>query len=121
MLTLFVQGMKGLQVLRNFPQKIHPLIKEVKIGRDKKIVNDYSNEIRSFCKKNSIVFSISNVSNSFDSEYAIAIGWHRCSCFDSQSRRVIEIDLPATSVDLPTAQSRAVTSSSRRPGQSNGR
>jgi len=77
MLTLFVQGMKGLQVLRNFPQKFHPLIKEVKIGMDKKIVNDYSNEIRSFCKNNSIVFSISNVSNSFDSEYAIAIGWQR--------------------------------------------
>jgi len=77
MLTLFVQGMKGLVVLKHFPQKFHSLIQEVKIGIDKKIINDYSLEISLFCKKNNISSFIFNGSKSFDSEYAIAIGWQR--------------------------------------------
>ena len=77
MLTLFLQGKKGLIVLKGFEIGYLKSISQIIIGTDNNVVNDYSNEITAFCVQNSLPHNISRKSNSFVTKYGLAIGWQR--------------------------------------------
>lgn len=77
MLTLFLQGKKGLIVLKGFTREYLKSISQIIIGTDKNVVNDYSTEITEFCLQNSLAHTISSKSNSFVTKYGLAIGWQR--------------------------------------------
>jgi len=72
---LFVLGLKALECLKSLDKELHILISQVSIGRDKDVLNDYSNEIIQFCKDNCICYSERSESKAIESHFLIAIGW----------------------------------------------
>ena len=75
MVNLYLIGNKGFISLRNIDQIYYKLIKTVIIGRDKNIVNDYSDLIIKYCKNNLINYVVQNKTYNNTSDYSIAIGW----------------------------------------------
>jgi len=75
--NLFLLGKKGLVALRSLDQKFGNLISKVVIGEDKNVVNDYSQEIMSFCleKKIPFFFRRENLVDTSNDNFLIAIGW----------------------------------------------
>ncbi|MCM4167880.1 Methionyl-tRNA formyltransferase [Arenibacter antarcticus] len=75
MLTFFLQGKKGLTVLKGYKEAYFKFISQIIIGTDSHVINDYSDEIVAFCIENSLRYNVSKKSNSFTTEYGLAIGW----------------------------------------------
>jgi len=76
MYRLCLQGQKGLESLKGF----HSIFKSehivVVIGKDKKVDNDFSQEISAYCQKNNIC----TINDSEDIEtilFTLAVGWQR--------------------------------------------
>lgn len=78
-IRLYLLGKKAflaLNDLSNFQYRIS----EVIIGRDKNIFDDYSIEIKNFCKKNKIFYSYYKISDgglktNHVPDYGVAVGW----------------------------------------------
>ena len=75
MVNLYLAGNKGFTSLRNIEEIYHKFINTVIIGRDKNIVNDYSDLIIKYCEKNFIDYVVQNKTCNNTSDYSIAIGW----------------------------------------------
>ncbi len=75
MITLFVQGKKGLDVVSNIKESQNYLIEKVIIGFDNKILKDYSIEIAEVCESLSLEYITTKAIKSFTTRYAFAIGW----------------------------------------------
>lgn len=89
MTTLFLLGKKGLETLIKLESKNRSFISEVFIGTDKHVVNDYASEIGALCQKNEIKYSISGDASTFQSKYAIAIGWKKIIQFDESQQLIV--------------------------------
>ena len=68
-------GYKGLKVLRELNQKELNLISDVVIAKDKNVINDFSNEIKTFCTENSINYYFKNSEPKNLVNFCILIGW----------------------------------------------
>lgn len=67
---------KGYVVLKSIiANNFVTLIDKVIIGIDKNVINDYSNEIIELCRKNNIVYFLSNQNFEINSPYGLAISW----------------------------------------------
>lgn len=88
-ITLFLSGKKGLEVLLRLEPEYLLTISEVFVGVDKNILNDYSKKIASFCKTNTITYSLSTSRNTFSSKYAIAIGWRKLINYEGDQQLII--------------------------------
>ena len=75
MITLFLQGKKGHEVLSAALESIPELLSEVIIGNDRKVINDYSEEMLELLKPTSVPHQCSKKVKSFNSKWAFAIGW----------------------------------------------
>ena len=75
MITLFLLGLKGLNVLKSFNQHQLEQIVAVVIGKDKNIIKDYSDEIESFCKENNLNYFFRGSEVLIDNGFFITIGW----------------------------------------------
>lgn len=76
MINLYLLGEKGYVSLKAINLHFLALIRNVIIGRDKNIINDYSSDIKSYCEENQLNYLIQNktIENS-RVDYSIAIGW----------------------------------------------
>lgn len=75
-ISLFLMTKKGYVVLKSIiANNFVTLIDKVIIGIDKNVINDYSNEIIELCRKNNIVFFLSNQNFEINSPYGLAISW----------------------------------------------
>ena len=75
-INLYLMNYKGLKVLEYFIKKNSEIINYVCIGYDKKINNDYSNEIITICKKNNLNFCRRSEENQITkAHYSIAVSW----------------------------------------------
>lgn len=76
MINLYLLGKKGFLSLKSISSNFLELINYVIIGKDKNVVNDYSNMIIDYCIENNITYLVQNKTkdNSFV-KYSIAIGW----------------------------------------------
>jgi methionyl-tRNA formyltransferase len=75
---LFLMTQKGFLVLENLLKSNHKnVISFVCVGIDKEVQNDFSEEIVSLCKLNSIVYYFRNelLENEIAADYNIAISW----------------------------------------------
>ena len=85
MVTFFLLGKKGLEVLNLLDQKSIENIDMLVIGTDKNVQKDYSEDIRQRCLGYGVPHVTSNKTSSFSSKYAIAIGWRRLiNCEETQ-------------------------------------
>lgn len=74
--SLFLMTQKGLNVLKSVVQnRLQNLIDIVVIGRDPKILDDSSADIKTICNVNNIPFCYRNDQFKISSPYAIAISW----------------------------------------------
>lgn len=73
---LYLLGFKGLRVLQSVVNTFgYEIIKEVVIGKDNNILNDYSTEIQDLCEGKQIRFRTRKTDIEFDKTISIAIGW----------------------------------------------
>lgn len=75
-ITIYVMSQKGYAVVQALTQ--NNLLSEqdiIVVGRDKNVVNDYSNDIIELCKKNNINYQERNEHKEATTEYVMAIGW----------------------------------------------
>ena len=89
MITLFLLGKKGLETLIKLEDSNLLSLSKVIIGTDNNVVQDYSEEIKAFCLKSTICYSISSTENTFTSKYAIAIGWRKLINYESHQRLIV--------------------------------
>ena len=76
MIRLYLLGKKGLECLRNIKSEHLHLISDIIIGKDKNVINDYSDEIDDLAQKLGLSsFSRYNHSENKDVKLKIAIGW----------------------------------------------
>lgn len=76
MVRLYLLGQKGLFVLKELDKRYLSYISEVVIGKDRGVINDYSDDIRELCEHLQLKLYLKNktIENS-DYKYSIAIGW----------------------------------------------
>ena len=76
MINLYLLGKKGFLSLKSINSNFLELINYVIIGKDKNVVNDYSDSIIDYCIENNLTYLVQNKTkdNSFV-KYSIAIGW----------------------------------------------
>lgn len=77
MVSFFLLGKKGIEVLCRLDRESIINIDKVIIGTDKNVIQDYSAEIEAFCSKQEIPFEKTNKRNYYNTKYALAIGWRR--------------------------------------------
>lgn len=76
MVRLYLLGRKGLFVLQELDNRYLTYISEVVIGKDKSVINDYSNDIKEFCEHHHLNYYFrSQTIESSACKYIIAIGW----------------------------------------------
>lgn len=73
-ITMFLMGEKGLKTLSNVA-KFKSIIKLVVGARDKNVLNDYYDDIKSLCEANNIPHCDKKDFVKVESEYSIAIAW----------------------------------------------
>lgn len=88
MITLYLLGKKGLNVLTNITPSYYNYISRVVIGNDKSVVKDYSNEIEAFCIENKLSFMLSNT-EAFISPFALAIGWRHLISYNTNQQLIV--------------------------------
>ncbi|EKO3884600.1 hypothetical protein P0F34_002752 [Vibrio metschnikovii] len=74
-IKIFATGLKGLKTVHGIKEKTENII--VVIGKDRKVLNDYSEEILDFCKINNIQYTYDSLDNNLDFGLAIAAGWQK--------------------------------------------
>ncbi len=75
-IALYLMSKKGLSVLEYLVQeKYHYFIGKVIIGRDKNVVSDYSEELKTLCIKHDILCYERTDDFSIDEKYSMAISW----------------------------------------------
>lgn len=74
-IKIFATGLKGLKTVHGIKEKTEKII--VVIGRDRNVLNDYSEEILDFCKINNIQYTYDSLDNDLDFGLAIAAGWQK--------------------------------------------
>lgn len=74
-IKIFATGLKGLKTVHGIKEKTEKII--VVIGKDRKVLNDYSEEILDFCKINNIQYTYDSLDNNLDFGLAIAAGWQK--------------------------------------------
>jgi methionyl-tRNA formyltransferase len=75
-ITLFIMTKKGFSVLENIiSNKKHGLIEKVVIGRDGKVINDYSSDIGKLCGENGIKHCFRTENIEVVTEFAFAVSW----------------------------------------------
>ncbi|EGR1113243.1 methionyl-tRNA formyltransferase [Vibrio injensis] len=74
-IKVFATGLKGLKTVHGIREKTGNVI--VVVGKDTKILNDYSEEIVSYCKKNNIQYTYESLDHDLDFGLAIAAGWQK--------------------------------------------
>lgn len=89
MITLYVLGKKGLCVLEGFSLSDARYITKVIIGKDKGVVNDYSDELEQKCIENKIEYTISNSLKTFSTPYALAIGWRQLINYTQDQKLIV--------------------------------
>ncbi len=89
MVTLFLLGKKGLITLSDLKEASLKGISKVIIGKDKNVVNDYSDDIIRFCEDKNINYCDASVQNHFDSKYAFAIGWKKIIDFTVDQKLIV--------------------------------
>ncbi|MEP5934468.1 MAG: formyltransferase family protein, partial [Winogradskyella arenosi] len=89
MVTLFLLGKKGLITLSDLKEASLKGISKVIIGKDKNVVNDYSDDIIRFCEDKNINYCDASVQNHFDSKYAFAIGWKKIIDFTADQKLIV--------------------------------
>ena len=76
MINFYLMTEKGFNVLSFLVKSGHKyIINRVVIGKDRNLVNDFSNEIEKICTENEIAFCYRNELLNSDSFYSIAISW----------------------------------------------
>lgn len=74
--ALYLLTEKGYEVLRALiKHQFKGLIKQVIIGSDKNVANDYANEIKQLCIEEDIAYSLREDTLLLTAEYAIAVSW----------------------------------------------
>ncbi|WP_299901534.1 formyltransferase family protein [uncultured Aquimarina sp.] len=74
--TLYLMSKKGYEVLHSLvTNNFKKHITEVIIGRDKSVLNDYSENIISLCKTHALIYFERNDTYSITSDFSIAISW----------------------------------------------
>jgi len=73
--AFFLLGEKGLAVLNGLSADHLPAVKQVLIGRDRNVQNDFSKEIKIVCEERNISSSFENASSFDGAEILVAIGW----------------------------------------------
>lgn len=74
-IKVFATGLKGLKTVHGIKEKTDKII--VVIGKDRNVLNDYSEEILVFCKTNNIQYTFDSSDNYLDFGLAIAAGWQK--------------------------------------------
>lgn len=75
-ITLYVLSQKGFAVLQSLSKlKLLDQHDVVVVGRDKKVINDFSKDIVSLCKKNNIQYFKRKDHQELTTPFAMAIGW----------------------------------------------
>ena len=78
MVKLFLTGKKGLFVLMGIVNNYGAaVVSGVVIGRDQKVLNDYSEEIRSYCLANGVRNEVFPAELDVSFDYVMAAGWQR--------------------------------------------
>ncbi len=97
---IYALGMKGYALIESLITSGLPIQLECCIGSDSDVVNDYSHEIESICKKNNIQCYFHNKNSQnihFDFDIIFAAGWRKLIKLQNYSRLVVFHDslLPA--------------------------
>lgn len=90
--TLFLMSQKGFEVLQSIVSNIDvKIISFIVVGRDKNVVNDFSEDIITLASSNNIKIVERSSKYTVQSQYAIAVSWRWLLGFDDSATQLITL------------------------------